>query len=359
MSTGGAANPLWANGTVTYSGVTDTATQAYSRVLDYVGANWWNRNTTIDTPDERIINEARTGTGKIIGWADDPWNNSPTEGAEWRRSKTRRRRIARSIGTPRRASATASVTACRVGGKWPTGSTPQPATTTADFDSDGYTNLEEYLNEVAAWPAPGPIVFAGATNTRYAQIINWDANPATGAANVHNWQPSRFDEAQVNTGTVVVDAVGQHAAVLKVGATAASSATLQITGGWLAVENVLNIGGGAGSSATVALSGGGLVTPILSKGAGGQFLFTGGRLQANQVQFSLTNNGGTLAAVGAAGGTQITGDFNTTAGAVELELTSLTQFDKVAASGAITLGGACRCCSMAVSRPQRVRVSPC
>ncbi len=340
LSAGGAANPLWANGVVTYAGVTDSANQAFSRVLDYVGANWWNRDAVIDSPDERIIQEARTGTGKIQAWADNPWNNDPAEGAEWRALKN----------TPQANRAidwdTEPSIGYGVGDGMPSwwevahGLDPAARDDAADFDSDGYTNLEEYLNEVAAWPAPGPIVFAGATNSRYAQITNWDANPATGAVNVHNWQPSRFDEAQINTGTVVVDAVGQHARVLKVGATAASSATLQITGGWLAVENELNIGGGAGSSATVALSGGGLVAPVLSKGAGGQFQFTGGRLQTSQVQFSLTNNGGTLAAVSTAGGTQITGDFTTTAGAIELELTSLTQFDKVAATGAVTLGGA-------------------
>ena len=30
-----------------------------------------------------------------------------------------------------------------------------------------------------------------------------------------NWQPSRFDQVQINGGTVTVDAVGQHAGVLK------------------------------------------------------------------------------------------------------------------------------------------------
>ena len=95
-----------------------------------------------------------------------------------------------------------------------------------DFDSDGYTNIEEYINDVGAFPAPQAIVFSGATNSRYAQITNWDIK----------WQPSRFDEAQINSGTVTVDAVGQHAGTLKIGA-APGSATLNITGGWLKVED--------------------------------------------------------------------------------------------------------------------------
>jgi hypothetical protein len=53
-----------------------------------------------------------------------------------------------------------------------------------DFDADGYTNLEEYLNEIAAWPAPQPLVFTGATNSRYEQITNWSIP----------WQPSKYDE---------------------------------------------------------------------------------------------------------------------------------------------------------------------
>lgn len=57
---------------VPYFGVTDTATAAYNRVLNYVGANWWTRDSVINTVDKRIIHEVRTGTGKIIAWADNP-----------------------------------------------------------------------------------------------------------------------------------------------------------------------------------------------------------------------------------------------------------------------------------------------
>ena len=48
------------------------------------------------------------------------------------------------------------------------------------------------------------------TNNRYAVITNWKTNDG-GVTAGSNWQPSRFDEAQINSGTVVVDAVGQHA----------------------------------------------------------------------------------------------------------------------------------------------------
>src|SRR6185503_3934055 len=73
-----------------------------------------------------------------------------------------------------------------------------------DFDSDGYTNVEEYINDLGAWPAANTLVFASVGgSTRYAQIANWG----------NTWQPSRFDTAQINTGTVTVDAVGQQAKV--------------------------------------------------------------------------------------------------------------------------------------------------
>ena len=177
LSAGGAANPFWQGGVVTYTGTTDTAQQAFDRVLNYVGANWWTRDGVIDTPDERIINEARTGTGKIMAWADDPWNNDPSEGVEWRALKN----------TPQTNRAvdwdTEASVGYGVGDGMPTywelqhGLDPNARDDAGDFDSDGYTNLEEYLNDIAAWPAPNAIVFDGTTNGRYAQITNWDANP--------------------------------------------------------------------------------------------------------------------------------------------------------------------------------------
>jgi hypothetical protein len=78
------ANPVWSPVTgATYQGVTDTATDAFTRVLKYMGANWWTRDydftagntAAIDTVDERLIHETYTGTGKIMAWADDPFND--------------------------------------------------------------------------------------------------------------------------------------------------------------------------------------------------------------------------------------------------------------------------------------------
>jgi len=56
---------------------------------------------------------------------------------------------------------------------------------------------------------------------RYARTTNW-----TGS-----WQPSKFDTAVINSGSVTVDAVGQHAGTLRVGQSGA--ATLRLTSGWI------------------------------------------------------------------------------------------------------------------------------
>src|SRR5205085_9708080 len=85
---------------------------------------------------------------------------------------------------------------------------PTVADNNGDYDNNGYTNLEEYLNELAAFPAPAAVVFNnGNANGRYAEIGNW----TTGV-----FQPSRYDEAQINSGTVAIDAPGQHAATVKI-----------------------------------------------------------------------------------------------------------------------------------------------
>jgi hypothetical protein len=242
---------------------------------------------------------------------------------------------------------------------------PNVAENNGDFDADGYTNLEEYVNEVAAWPAPTTIVFNGATNTRYAQITNWDANPD--AAFTHNWQPSRYDSAAIQNGTLVVDAVGQHAGNLAVGPNAGNNATLNVAAGWIEVAGELQVGaagqgtvihsGGAvaasaitlgGSGANAAgvyqLSGGGLLrVGQLAKGAnGGAFEFTGGALSADVVDFSLLNQGGSISPGEILGLTAVDGDLTMQSGSIDLQLAAAAPggFDALAISGVLAAGGA-------------------
>ena len=89
----------------------------------------------------------------------------------------------------------------------------------------------------------------------------------------------------------------------------------------------------------------------ISKGSGGSFSFTGGKLSADTVNFSLTNNGGTLApgdSIGATetnslapniGQTHVVGDLTLTSGTLQIELASLASFDKLFVDGIATLGG--------------------
>ncbi|MBN1183798.1 MAG: T9SS type A sorting domain-containing protein [Bacteroidales bacterium] len=90
-----------------------------------------------------------------------------------------------------------------------------------DYDNDGYTNLEEYLNELGAFKAIQAILWDGEVNNRYARIENWDLA----------FQPSRFDTAIISNDTVVVDAIDQHAGILRL----SNNSTLDIGCGWLDV----------------------------------------------------------------------------------------------------------------------------
>lgn len=96
-----------------------------------------------------------------------------------------------------------------------------------DYDSDGYTNLEEYLNYIGAFAAVESIKWDGEKSTRYANIENWNLA----------FQPSRFDTAIVNNAHVIVDAIDQHAGVLKLN----NCTTLEIENGWLSVSELLEI----------------------------------------------------------------------------------------------------------------------
>lgn len=364
------------------AGVTLTANDAFDNVLRYMGANWWQRdydvalgNTgAIDTVDERIIHETYTGTGKIVAWADDPFNDfsdpnlgydpyDPNEGAEWRQLLSFR------------ADPNSGAAPFNHGGSWDTdrdgmpnfwekqhGLDPNVANNNADFDTDGYTDLEEYLNDVAAWPAPHAIHWNG-TNSRYAEIGNWDVTGETvvvqGAGAVvtsSNWQPSRYDEVQINTGTVTVDAPGQHANDLTIASQAGDTAQLAITDGWLKASSEVVIGGTPTSSGFLFLAGGRLFTPLLSKGTSGTFSFSGGALTAETVDFDLVNSGGTIAPATLAafdvgnevvtveseiGTTHVVGDLEMQSGTIEFQLAGdLTgEFDRVIIDNLLTAGG--------------------
>jgi hypothetical protein len=241
-------------------GLTLSAPAAFTNVLHYVGSRWWTRPyvftlgntnniTTNDIAayvDERLIHETITGTGKIMAWADDPFNDDPNEGVEWRELLALRADTVTGAA-PFNRPANWDTDGDGMPDYWEIehGLNPNVPDGNGDFDNSGYRNLEKYLNEIAAWPAPGVIAFTGATNNRYAEIFNWQVNGVvvniggTDVATSSKWKPSRYDTAVISNATVVVDAVGQHAGTLCL----TSNATLNITGGWLKVSS-LAIGAG-------------------------------------------------------------------------------------------------------------------
>ncbi len=346
----------------------ETAQAALQRVTDYSGSNWQNRSEI----DQHIVDKIGDLSANLI----NDLTGSP-QAAQWTTLMNQR------TATTRPANYDTDNDGMPDAWESAYGLSPTSASgangNNGDFDSDGYTNVEEYINDLGAWPASSALVFTNAlTNGRYAQIANWG----------NLWQPSRFDTAQIIAGAVAVDAVGQQAKILQVAPNSGNTAALSVTAGWLDVRQTLYVGvagagtvnqsgaivraatsvviGGASVPSAYNLSGGTLSTALLSKGnAGSSFNFTGGVLHATTVAFSLANNGGTIApgsdatnqAITAAsmkdasgavpttpsltGVTTIQGDLALNSGKLEIELASAAsgQFDRVIVTGALTAGG--------------------
>lgn len=324
---------------------TQSAVDAYNQVLNYVGNSWWSR----DVVDTRVINNVRNYTGPALA-ATAPIGSELT-------AVTGAGLTTRPVGWDTDADG--------IPDRWETAHGLNPnsnADFKTDFDGDGYINLQEYVDEVGAFPAPTPLTYVGPASggtARYALITNWKTNDLVETVAVPdppivhagtNWQPSRFDQVQINSGAVAMDAVGQHADVLRIAANSGNSATLNILSGWLKVENDVVIAA-PGATAALNLTGGTFRTKSLSKGSGGSFSWTGGKLSADTVNFSLVNNGGTLVpgdSIGATqtnsaptniGQTHVVGDATLASGTLQIELASLASFDKLVVDGTAALGG--------------------
>lgn len=253
-------------------GVTLSTKESFTNVLNYAGSRWWARGngTAADALNQRLVQDVLSGTGRMQAWADDPYDLSGTyvvnpanEGTEWRALWTLR---ANTNGVaPFNRPAGWDTDNDGIPDNWEIahGLNPNVANNNGDFDNDGYTDLEEYLNDIAAWPAPGTILFTGDDNNRYARIFNWRVNGTqvniTNLGNITTfsfWQPSRYDTVLISNKTVIVDAVGQNAGNLKV----ANNAALNITNGWLNIATRFENGTGCTS---VVSSVGSLVTSNL------------------------------------------------------------------------------------------------
>lgn len=345
----------------------ETADQALQRVLDYGGANWQNRSPI----DQRIINSVRNGTGQVI--AD---LSSGVQATEWATLMSQRPDA--QGNAPFKRPGNFDTDRDGMPDAWETahGLNPNVPNHNGDFDSDGYTDLEEYINDLGAWPAPGPIVFTnGNGNGRYAQIGNW--------GNI--WQPSRFDTARIDAGTVTVDAVGQQAGKLMISGSGGNGAQLLVTNGWLNVQQTISVENRgsvnqtqgtvrAGQSILIGsssqpgyyyLGGGVLSTPLLSKGhSASVFSITGGTLRAEIVDFDLVNQGGKIApgshetlenmaalalpdmleksmseASPLIGTLQVKGNLNLQNGVLQIDILSPSQNDRLLVDKVLALGG--------------------
>lgn len=319
---------------------TQTANDAYWQVLKHVGNFWWLRDDPTtpqneqqpqhDPIDARVIRNVVNGTNPPNGIAANAPPTAELNGVLNAPMTTH----PAGYDSDNDGMPDAWEIAHGLNPNSPAGSPDWKL----DFDNDGYINLLEYINEVGEFPAGVPIVFNGATNNRYAVITNWRTDDG-GITSGSNWQPSKYDEAQINSGTVTVDAVGQHAGLLILGASAGDNATLNVNSGWLKVADAVVIGGDDAASATLSLSGGELVAPILVKGAGGTFNFTGGTLTSGMVGFDLHNQGGTFSPGQSVGPAHVMGDLTLNSGLLQVEIASDSLSDVLIVSGDATLGG--------------------
>lgn len=323
-------------------GAIDSADVALQRVLDYGGANWANRNPI----EDRIVQSVRDGTGNVITDI-----STGVQATEWATV------LSQTTATTRDANWDTDLDGMPDHWEEQHGLDANAANNNADFDNDGYTDLEEYLNEISAWPAATPIEFKNdLANGRFANIQDWEVKgqqvniAGQGIVTPTSyWQPSKFDSAVINNGTVVVDAVGQHAGNVILAMNSGDNATLNITNGWLHVEDapyglsdgIVSIGDNPTATAVLNLSGGKLTTKTLLKGSGGTFNFMGGVLSAETVGFTLTNNGGTIAPGNSPGVTHVMGDLTMNSGAIEIEIAgnAANEYDAVWVDGTLAAGG--------------------
>ncbi|HRK31249.1 MAG TPA: hypothetical protein PLD59_09240 [Tepidisphaeraceae bacterium] len=198
-------------------GAVDSPAIALQSVLDHGGANWQNRNPI----DQRIINAVRSGTEEII--AD---LTTGQQVAEWATVLSQRADAGGNAPFNRPVNFDTDQDGMPDAWEISLGLNPLVANNNGDFDNDGYTDLEEYINELAAWPATKPLVWNG-SHGRYALQSNWTAN----------WQPSRYDAVHINSGTATIDAVGQAAGTLQI----AAGATVRLTAGTNITQKVLAI----------------------------------------------------------------------------------------------------------------------
>jgi hypothetical protein len=174
---------------------------------------------------------------------------------------------------------------------------------------------------------------AGTLDTNTILVGNSSRNIST-----HGFLNVSGGQVIANTGTVTF---GQTSSGVSTVA-GVGEGTLNLSGGTFTAPAILlgNKQTAQGSAVgTINLSGGTLAVGTLSKGATGtaNFAFTGGRLEAQAIGFSVVQQGGTFAVE--TGTTNITGNYDLqSAGTLEVSLASPLA-TALAVSGNITLAG--------------------
>lgn len=223
-----------------------TAAEAYSNILDNVGAILPQR----DSEDTRLVQETRFGTNTYEGvykYSNSVPNISKISGIIDSQTQVGGWPVLISTAAPADTDHDGMPDAWEIAH----GLNPNNAADrNGDYDNDGFSNLEEYLNELGAFKAVQEIVWDGSNNNRYAMIQNWNID----------FQPSRLDNTVISNATVVVDAIDQHAGILRL----TNNATLNITNGWLDVATRLEIGTGCTNS--VSAAGTLIASNLLNKG---------------------------------------------------------------------------------------------
>jgi pectate lyase len=115
------------------AGTVTSAEAALEHVLKHAGAFWWDR----DVIDARIVDQVRKQRGKIISEVDEVGGWPTVE--------------------PVRRPEGFDTDSDGMPDEWERrrGLNPNVANDKGDDDNDGYTNIEEYINELSAFPLPG------------------------------------------------------------------------------------------------------------------------------------------------------------------------------------------------------------
>jgi autotransporter-associated beta strand protein len=149
-----------------------------------------------------------------------------------------------------------------------------------------------------------------------------------------------FDQPRgfTKTGTSVVTLAGANTFL---GVASVNGGEIRLDGASAAINGAAAVNVGAAGKLTLAA--GSIRTGQLAVAAGGQFSFTGGRLDTPSVVGSLAVNGGTFGGVAGGGQSSISGNFNLAVGSLEIELTKNASLqplgDRIVVNGQTTLAG--------------------